>query len=83
MLVTKEWSEPKQIESGKNIIVRSSHGNFNYKIFSANGETIQGTIHGREQIIPASEEFFWVIHSPMLCLRANTNDELHVDFEQP
>jgi hypothetical protein len=82
MLVTKEWSEPKQLEYGKDILVRSSRGNFNYKVYSANGETIQGTIHGREHIITASDEFFRVINSPMLCFRANTNDELHVEFEQ-
>lgn len=82
MLITKEWSEPKQIEFGKNIVVRSSHGNFTYKIYSARGKSVEGIIYDRVHTILANDELIRLIRLPVISFRANTNDELHVDFEQ-
>ena len=81
MLITKEWSQPKPLEFGKNILVKSSHVNFTYKIFTARGKSIEAIIHDRIHIINADNEFIRLIRFPMISFRANTNDELHVDFE--
>ena len=81
MLVTKKWSEPKPIEFGKNILVRASHGNFAYKIYSASGQSTEGIIQDRIHTIDADDEFVRLIRFPMISFRANTNDELHVDFQ--
>ena len=81
MLVTKEWSEPKPIEFGRNILVRSSHGNFTYRIYSAKGKSVEGVIHHRVYTIEADDKLIRLIRFPMISFRANTHDELHVNFE--
>ena len=81
MLVTKEWPDPKPVEFGRNILVRSSHGNFTYKIYSAKGKSVEGIVHDRVHTIQADDELISLIRFPMICFRANTHDELHVDFE--
>ena len=81
MLITKKWSEPKPIEFGKNILVQSSHGNFSYTIYSAIGKSVEGIINERVHTINADDELIRLIRLPMIAFRANTNDELHVDFE--
>jgi len=64
MLVTKEWSDPKPVESGRNILVRSPHGNFTYKIYSAKGKSVEGIIHDRVHIIQADDERIRLIRFP-------------------
>ncbi len=81
MLITKQWSEPKPIEYGKNVLIKSSHENFDYKIYTSTGKSVQGTIHSRTYIIDADHELIRLIRFPVISFRANTNDELHVDFE--
>ncbi len=81
MLITKQWSDPKPIEFGKNILVRSSHPNFAFKIFTAKGKFVEGIITERVHTINADDELIRLIRLPMISFRANTNDELHVDFE--
>ncbi|HMC87311.1 MAG TPA: hypothetical protein VKI61_17420 [Chitinophagaceae bacterium] len=81
MMVTKEWSLPKPVEFGKNILVRSSHGNFSFKIYSTKGKSTEGTIHQRVHTIVADTELIRLIRFPVISFRANTNDELHVNFE--
>jgi len=81
MQITKEWSEPKPFEFGKNIQVKSSHPNFSFKIFSAKGKSVEGIITERVHIINADNELIRLIRLPMISFRANTNDELHVEFE--
>jgi len=81
MLVTKQWSDPRSIEFGKNILVKSSHGDFAYKIYSAKGKSVERIIQERIHTINADDELIRLIRLPMISFRANTNDELHVDFE--
>lgn len=81
MLITKEWSDPKPLEYGKNILIRSFQGNFSYKIYSARGRSVEGVIDERVHTICADDVLVRLIRLPMIAFRANTNDELHVDFE--
>ena len=81
MLITKKWSEPKPVEFGKNILVRSSLPNFDYRIYTATGKSVEGTITQRVHTINADDELIRLIRFPMISFRAKTNDELHVDFE--
>ena len=81
MLITKEWSNPRPIEFGRNILVKSSHGNFAYKIYTAKGKSVEGIIHERIHTINADDELIRLIRLPMISFRANTSEELHVDFE--
>ena len=81
MLITKEWSEPKQVKYGDNIVVRSSQGNFNYEIYSSNGKSVEGIIHQRLHTINVDDELIRLIRFPMISFRNNTSLELHINFE--
>ena len=81
MLITKEWSAPKPLEFGKSILVKSSQGNFSFKIYSAKGKSVEGIIQDRVHRINADDELIRLIRFPMISFRANTNNELHVEFE--
>lgn len=80
MLITKEWSKPRSVEFGKSILVRSSHPNFYFKIYSAKGQSVEGLITERVFTINADDELIRLVRLPMISFRAINNQELHVEF---
>ena len=80
MLINNEWSEPKSVQYGKNIRIRSSEGGFTARVFNATGSQVEKSLSNIERQLEFYASEIAVINPPMIQFKTQQG-EAHVDFE--
>lgn len=82
MLITNEWSAPAGIEYGKNIRILSSKGNYTVKVFSSDGTSLEFPVIDERKAFEIPAEEIRTIVRPMISLKSNFKEEMHVEVLQ-
>lgn len=82
MLITNEWSVPAGIEYGKNIRILSSKGNYTVKVFSAGGPNLEFPVIDDRKTFEIPAEKIKIVVRPMISLKSNLKEEMHVEVLQ-
>lgn len=82
MLITNEWSAPAGIEYGKNIRILSSKGNYTVKVFSADGTSFEFPVLDERKAFEIPAEKISTVVRPMISLKSNLKEELHLEVLQ-